>query len=179
MAPDVGRKLSGTRGTASSESSCTLMPEAFIARTKSNESLEELRAAVGLSKAKARALRDLSEFYVSGRLSDQLLMDPALSEDMAIEYLTAVKGIGPWSAHMFLMFHLHRQDLLPLGDLGVRNGIMKHFGVKGCGKNGSLDEKKDKEKMESLFAPFAPYRSMATWYMWRALESKPYDEAME
>ena len=80
---------------------------------------------------------------------------------------------------MFLMFHLHRPDLLPLGDLGVRNGIARHFAVKGAGKNGGLDEKKDGARMEQLFAPFAPYRSVATWYMWRALETKPYDESMD
>lgn len=106
-------------------------------------------------------------------------LDPALSEAGLAEKVTAVRGIGPWSAQMFLMFHLHRPDLLPLGDLGVRNGIARHFGAKGHGKNGGLDEKKDKDQMEALFSPFAPYRSVATWYMWRALETKPYDEAME
>ena len=68
---------------------------------------------------------------------------------------------------------------VPLGDLGVRNGIAKHFGIKdGKGKKNSLCEKKDGERMTSLFEPFKPYRSIATWLMYRALESEPYDEAM-
>ena len=70
------------------------------------------------------------------------------------------------------------QDLLPLGDLGVRNGIRKHFGRSGSGKNGALHEKKDGAAMVELLEPYRPYRSLATWYMWRALESTSYDEAI-
>ena len=77
------------------------------------------------------------------------------------------------------MFTLHRPDLLPLGDLGVRNGIAKVFDLKGHGRNGALDEKKDAKLMQAHFAQFKPYRTIASWYMWRALETEPYDEAMK
>jgi len=157
-----------------------LTPSSFLHQAAFNGSagLEQLRSAVGLSNAKARALVSLSEFYNDGRLSDAMLYDPLLSSEEITTRLTAVKGIGPWSAQMFLMFHLHKADLLPMGDLGIRNGIAKHFGVSGSDKKGKLHEKKDSAKIEELLRPFEPYRSVACWYMWRALENKPYDEAM-
>ena len=107
----------------------SLTPAALLERAATNEGagLEELRSTVGLSNAKARALVSLSQFYQEGRLSDALLLDSELSDTDIIARLTEVKGIGPWSAQMFLMFHLHKPDLLPLGDLGVRNGIRVHF----------------------------------------------------
>ena len=79
------------------------------------------------------------------------------------------------------MFTLHRPDVLPLGDLAVRKGIAKVFDLKGPfhGRNGGLDEKKDAGVMRAHFAQFEPYRTLATWYMWRALETEPYDEAMK
>ena len=70
-------------------------------------------------------------------------------------------------------------DLHPLGDLGVRNGMAKVWDVKGSGTKGRLDEKRDAELLTSLFEDFKPYRSIARWYMWRALESVSYDEAMK
>ena len=79
-----------------------------------------------------KALTSLSEFYLGGGLTDELLLDPKLSPEMAMEYLTAVKGIGPWSANMFFMFTLHLPDFLPLGDLGVRGGIAAVFGKLGA-----------------------------------------------
>ena len=86
-----------------------LLPEAFLKRTSSAAKLEHFRAVVGLSNAKARALVSLAEFYNDGRLSDACLLDPTLSADQLGERLTAVKGIGPWTAQMFLMFTLHEQ----------------------------------------------------------------------
>lgn len=154
-----------------------LSPSAFLSRSSTSADMEAIRSAVGLSNAKARALRSLSEFFDAGRLSDEALLSDELDNQQITELLVAVKGIGKWSAEMFLMFHLHKADLLPLGDLGVRNGISKHFGVGA--KKGGLHEKKDGAMMKQLFEEFKPYRSVAAWYMWRALESGPYDEAME
>ena len=68
--------------------------------------------------------------------------------------------------------------MLPLGDLGVRNGIARHFKMKGQGKNGQLEEKKDGERIRTMLEQFHPYRSVVSWYMWRALETESYDEAM-
>jgi len=77
------------------------------------------------------------------------------------------------------MFQLEKPDLLPLGDLGVRNGIQRHFGIPtGAGKKGALHEVKDAPQMDALLEPFRPYRTLAVWYMWRALDSTSFDEAV-
>ena len=86
------------------------------------EDPETLRAAAGFSRAKVAYLRSLAEHVLDGQLELDRLSD--LSDDEAIRELTAVKGIGEWTAHMFLMFTLHRPDVLPVGDLGVRNAAM-------------------------------------------------------
>ena len=77
------------------------------------------------------------------------------------EHLTAVKGIGEWSAHMFLMFHLGRADVLPVGDLGVRNGMRLTYGLAAT---------PTPAEATTIGAPWAPYRSVGSWYMWRASE---------
>ena len=109
-------------------------------------------------------------------VSDAVLLDPSLSAAELYAKLTAVKGIGPWSAHMYQMFGLLQPDIFPTGDLGVRNGIKEAFGLRGAGKNGALDEKRDKEKLEAAMAPFAPYRSLAAWYMWRCADTPSFLE---
>lgn len=77
--------------------------------------------------------------------------------------LTAVKGIGVWSVHMFMIFALHRPDVLPVGDLGVRKGFFKLYGLKAL---------PTPTEMEQLSGPWRPYRSLGSWYMWRLIESK-------
>jgi DNA-3-methyladenine glycosylase II len=72
---------------------------------------------------------------------------------------------------MFLLFYLERPDVLPLGDLGVRKGIAKHFGMRGSGKQGSLCQKKDFDKIVKAVEPFAPYRSLFTYYMWKVADT--------
>src|SRR5262245_15451981 len=88
---------------------------------------EELRVAAGFSHAKVRYLRSLAERIVSGELDLKRL--PGLPDGEVVRELTAVKGIGEWTAHMFLMFTLHRPDVLPVGDLGVRNAAMAAYGL--------------------------------------------------
>ena len=78
--------------------------------------------------------------------------------------LTAVKGIGPWSAHMFLMFHLERPDVLPVGDLGIRRAIERAYG---------LDALPQAAEIEEIAAPWRPYRSLACRYLWRSLDNEP------
>ena len=92
------------------------------------------------------------------------------------EKLMAIKGIGPWSCDMYLLFQLKKPDVLPLGDLGVRAGAKRFFNVSGHGKNGALDQKKDAATLEALFAPFAPYRSLASYYMWRVADTKAFNQ---
>ena len=119
----------------------------------------ELRGA-GLSRQKTSYLRDLAQHVVEGRLSLDGLA--ALDDAAVTAQLTSVRGIGVWTAHMFLMFHLGRPDVLPVGDLGVRKGMQAVYG---------LAETPDAERATAIGAPWAPYRSVGSWYMWRAVET--------
>jgi len=118
-----------------------------------------LRGA-GLSGAKAAAIKDLARHVVDKKLVPRRL--PAASDDEIAAMLLPVRGIGPWSVHMFLMFALARPDVLPVGDLGIRKGMQRHFGLR------KLPEP---DRMTKLAAPWRPYRSVAAWYMWRLLET--------
>jgi len=123
---------------------------------------EALRAAAGLSKAKVSYLRSLAEHVLSGELELERLDE--LDDDAVIAELTAVKGIGLWSAHMFLMFHLERPDVLPVGDLGIRRAIEHAY---------SLPELPSPEQMEQIAAPWRPHRTLACRYLWRSLDNEP------
>jgi DNA-3-methyladenine glycosylase II len=112
-----------------------------------------------VSRQKAGYLRDLAAHVADGRLNLQAL--PSLSDVEVIEQVTAVKGLGEWSAHMFLMFHLGRPDVLPIGDLGVRHGMRITY---------ELPELPTPKEALAIGAPWAPYRSVGSWYMWRAAE---------
>jgi DNA-3-methyladenine glycosylase II len=116
---------------------------------------------VGLSKQKTAYLRDLSEKTKAGLLEFERL--PELSEHEVIERLTQVKGIGVWTAHMFLMFTLRRPDILPTGDYGVQAAIKKHYRKRKWPKPAV---------MEKIAKPWAPYRSIACWYLWKSLDVK-------
>lgn len=120
---------------------------------------EKLRAA-GLSGAKAAAIKDLARHVVEKKLVPAKL--PQLTDPEIAAALLPVRGIGPWSVDMFLMFTLARPDVLPVGDLGIRKGMQKHFRLR------KLPEAK---KMIALAAPWQPYRTIASWYMWRLLET--------
>jgi DNA-3-methyladenine glycosylase II len=123
---------------------------------------EELRAAAGLSRAKVGYLRSLAEHVLAGELELERL--DSLPEEQAIVELTAVKGIGRWSADMFLMFHLDRPDVLPVGDLGIRRAFERAYGLPGL---------PDPAEMERLAEPWRPYRTLACRYLWRSLENEP------
>jgi len=123
---------------------------------------EELRAAAGLSRAKVRYLRSLAEHVISGELELERL--DQLSDEQAIAELTAVKGIGEWSAHMFLMFQLDRPDVLPVGDLGIRRAIERAY---------QLPELPQPAEMERIAEPWRPYRTLASRYLWRSLQNEP------
>ena len=126
------------------------------------EDPEELRAAAGFSRAKVAYLRSLAEHVESGALQlDALRRLP--DEEVARE-LTAVKGIGEWTAHMFLMFTLHRPDVLPVGDLGVRNAVRDAYG---------LDAAPDPAALTAIAEPWRPHRTRACLYLWRSLDNEP------
>jgi DNA-3-methyladenine glycosylase II len=117
--------------------------------------------AVGLSRQKTAYLRDLAEKTKAGLLDFHQLEN--FSDDEVIEHLTQVKGVGVWTAHMFLMFSLRRPDILPTGDYGIQVAIKKYY------RKRKLPKPKD---MEKIAKPWSPYRSIACWYLWRSLDIK-------
>jgi DNA-3-methyladenine glycosylase II len=123
---------------------------------------ETLRAAAGFSRAKVVYLRSLAEHVLAGELELERLAE--LPDDEVIGALTAVKGIGEWSSHMFLMFTLHRPDVLAVGDLGVRNAAMRAYDLPAPPKAAEL---------EALAEPWRPHRTRACLYLWRSLENTP------
>jgi 3-methyladenine DNA glycosylase/8-oxoguanine DNA glycosylase len=127
-------------------------PEQFLAATD-----EDLRAA-GLSRQKMVYLRDLADKFASGQLREYEFDD--LDDEEVIRRVAAVKGIGRWTAEMFLIFSLGRPDVLPVDDLGVRRGFQVVYGLDGLASP---------ERMRTIAEPWRPYRSVGTWYMWRSL----------
>ena len=126
-------------------------------------SIGEMRRA-GLSKQKIGYIRDLAEHALAGTLDFTRL--PGMSDEEIIETLTDIKGIGVWTAHMFLIFALRRTNILPVGDLGVRTAIQRAH------KKRALPKPKE---MEKIARSWHPYCSIASWYLWRSLEFKPAD----
>lgn len=122
----------------------------------------ELQAAVGLSRAKVAYLRSLAEHVLSGELELERMEE--LPDERVMEELVAIKGIGEWTAHMFLMFHLDRPDVLPVGDLGIRRAIERLY---------KLPEIPDRETMERLAERWRPYRTVACRYLWWYLNNEP------
>jgi DNA-3-methyladenine glycosylase II len=139
----------------------------FDGRTPTPEQIladdpDELRVAAGFSHAKVRYLRSLAEHVVRGELRLDRLAD--LPDEEVMRELTAVKGIGEWSAHMYLMFTLHRPDVLAVGDLGIRNAVRDAYGLDALPKPAEL---------EQLAEPWRPYRTRACLYLWRSLDNEP------
>jgi DNA-3-methyladenine glycosylase II len=119
---------------------------------------DKIRAA-GLSRPKINYLRDLAAHVENGELELERLDD--LSDEVVIEQLTAVKGIGDWSADMFLMFHLGRPDVLPVGDLGIRRAVERAYGLPGL---------PDADDLRRLAGPWRPHRTLACLYLWETLD---------
>nr|MBA3808532.1 DNA-3-methyladenine glycosylase 2 family protein [Solirubrobacterales bacterium] len=123
---------------------------------------EELRAAAGLSRAKVGYLRSLAEHVLSREL--ELARLEELSDEQVIAELVAVKGLGLWTAQMFLMFELERPDVLPVGDLGIRRAFERAYG---------LPELPLAPAMEEIAEPWRPHRTLACRYLWRSLDNEP------
>src|SRR4051795_7603527 len=143
------------------------LAERFAGRAPTPEELladdpEAMRAAAGLSRAKVASLRSLAEHVISGELELDRLSE--LGDGDVIRELVAVKGIGEWTAHMFLMFTLHRPDVLPTGDQGIRNAVMRAYG---------LAAPPDPAQLTRLAEPWRPSRTRACLYLWRSLDNTP------
>jgi DNA-3-methyladenine glycosylase II len=121
---------------------------------------------VGLSGQKVGYLRDLSARLADGRLNlDEL---EGLGDDEVVARLTSVKGFGRWTAEMFLMFRLHRPDVLPAGDLGIVNAIQRLY---------RLRKRPDAKRILKIGEAWRPYRSVASWYLWQTLRNEPLSTA--
>ena len=116
---------------------------------------------VGLSRQKVAYLRDLSERVRDGL---KLRSIARLEDEAVIEALIEVKGIGRWTAEMFLMFRLHRPDVLPAGDLGIVNAIRRLYGLR---------KRPDAKRVLRIGEAWKPYRSVASWYLWQTLRNEP------
>ena len=158
----VGQQLS----TKAARTIYERLTEVFGGRTPTPRELldtdpDVIRAA-GLSRAKVAYLRDLAEHVEDRELDLELL--PELSDEEISEQLTAIKGLGQWTVDMFLIFHLGRPDVLPVGDLGIRRAVQVGLGLADLPKPAEL---------EAIAEPWRPYRSLACLYLWNSLDNAP------
>ena len=135
-----------------------LTPQAVL---KLMEKPDSIRGC-GLSRAKASYIRDLSLHFADSRIPTRKL--GRMSDEEVIEALTGVKGIGRWTAEMFLMFVLNRPDVLPVDDLGLREGVRELY---------ELKERPKSVELTAMGERWRPYRSVATWYVWRRKSNIP------
>jgi DNA-3-methyladenine glycosylase II len=159
----VGQQLS----TSAARAIYGRLVERFGGRTPTpqellDDDLEQLRPAVGLSRAKVASLRSLAEHVLSGELELERIAE--LPDDELIAELVAVKGIGVWTAHMYLMFQLERPDVLAVGDLGIRRAVEHAYG---------LPAMPDADELTALAEPWRPYRSAACRLLWHSLRNTP------
>ena len=155
----VYQQLSGKAAATIHGRVITLIGEGIEAPSRIVATPHESLRAAGLSTQKANYVRNLAEHVLDGSLPVESLHE--LSDDDVIAALTQVKGIGRWSAQMFLMFRLGRPDVLPELDLGVQKGIQKAY---------RLRKLPTPAQVLRRGAKWAPYRTVASWYMWRILE---------
>lgn len=138
-----------------------LLPSKKIRAEHIQALTDEQLQSVGISQQKRTYLRDLTRCTLDGTICFRSLKSKA--DEEAIEELTQVKGIGRWTAQMYLMFSLGRLDVFAVGDLGIRNAMISLYG---------LDEKPAIAELENIARIWAPHRSIASWYLWRALDQK-------
>jgi 3-methyladenine DNA glycosylase/8-oxoguanine DNA glycosylase len=166
----TGQQLSTKAASTIFSRLIALMSGGLTPEALSGLSDEQFRA-VGMSRQKVAYFRDLAEKVTSGALplrsadTPAGVADPldAMTDDEVIAALTQVKGIGRWSAEMFLMFRLHRPDVLPVGDLGIVNAVKNVY---------RLRKKPTPDRIRKIGEAWRPYRSVASWYLWRSLDNQ-------
>lgn len=155
----VSQQLSTKAATTIFDRLLGLFPDQTIGGHRAISTVDDAQLrAVGLSRQKIGYLRDLCARLEDGRLRLEEL--DALSDEDVIERLVAVKGFGRWTAEMFLIFRLHRPDVLPVGDLGIVKAIERLY---------RLRKRPDARRMTKIGEPWRPYRSVASWYLWQSL----------
>lgn len=158
----VGQQLAGAAARKIFERFVQLFPKKKLSATCLMSIPEQAIRDVGCSWAKVRSLKDLAQKVDSGTLNLKTIDD--LDHEGVVLELTKVKGIGPWTAEMFLMFALGRQDVFSPGDLGLRNGIAKIY---------KLSEKPTPQEMLNLSEKWKPYRTYASLILWNKLDNRP------
>lgn len=149
-ADTVWGRLEGACGEVEPQTMATVGPESL--------------AQCGLSRRKVDYLLGLSQAFLSGQL--QIQNWPGMTNEEIIDELTQLRGIGEWTAQMFLIFHLLRPDVLPLGDLGLLRAIRLHY---------FNDEPLLRSRVQDICANWTPWSTVATWFLWRSLEYRPVD----
>lgn len=127
-------------------------------------SRDELLRSCGLSRQKIAYVRDLARYFTDTPQPERAWA--ALTDQALIMELTKIKGIGRWTAEMFLIFHMQRPDVLPLDDVGLQRAISRYY---------NDNQPIDKKKISEIALPWRPWRSVATWYLWRALDPLPVE----
>jgi DNA-3-methyladenine glycosylase II len=138
-----------------------VLPQALTPTQVLKLKVDDMRAA-GLSARKVEYLVDLALHFANGQVQEAAWVD--MDDEAIIAELVAIRGIGRWTAEMFLIFHMLRPDVLPLDDVGLINGISR------CYFSGDPVSRSEAREVAS---PWAPYRSVATWYIWRSLDPVP------
>jgi DNA-3-methyladenine glycosylase II len=156
----VYQQLNGKAAVTIFKRFAALAGEPLTAEGIAKLTAEQMRS-VGLSKQKSSYLRDMAERAIRGELSFARL--PEMTDEEVIKHLTQVKGVGVWTSHMFLIFTLKRQNILPTGDFGIRMAMKKHYHKRKL---------PNPVQMEKIARPWEPYRSIACWYLWRSLDIK-------
>lgn len=165
--PDFGSLVRSILSQQISSKVARVFIERLVARMPDGEitpqAIVRMRAAtfrkMGFSAAKTEYIRDLARRTVRGELVFHDLHE--MPDEAVIERLTEVKGIGVWTAHMFLMFAMRRQDILPTGDLGIRAAMQRAYGLK---------ELPNAAEMHRIAEKWRPWCTVACWYLWRSLE---------
>ena len=156
----TGQQLSTKAASTIYARLAALMPGGVSPASLSTLTDEQMRA-VGMSRQKIAYFRDLCDKALSGVVALDSL--ESMTDDEVIAALTKVKGIGRWSAEMFLMFRLHRPDVLPVDDLGIVNAVKNVY---------RLRKRPTADRIRKIGEAWRPYRSVASWYLWRTLDNE-------
>jgi DNA-3-methyladenine glycosylase II len=156
----VGQQISVKAAASVWEKLINALPEITPNELITAEST--LLRTCGLSIRKISYLQDLSRYFLEGKLQETGWH--ALDDEILIGELTQVKGIGRWTAEMFLIFHLHRPNVLPLGDVGLQRAVGIHY---------NANQPVSKSSICAIAEKWQPWRSVATWYLWRSLDPVP------
>jgi DNA-3-methyladenine glycosylase II len=155
----IWQQLSGKAARTIYERFLKVFPEGTPTPAAILATSDEAMRAAGLSRGKIVYLRDLSTKVLDGTVHLESL--ETMANDDVVAAMTKVKGIGQWSAEMFLMFRLQRADVLPVGDLGIVKAIQRHY---------RLRKTPTPERMRKIAESWRPYRSVASWYLWASLD---------